>query len=468
MPDFSVILQNPQIRSIVQDNLVERAFHDAMYPRNLFRGEATPVPWAANVGDNQIFSAPGLMSVDARPIVPGEDPTPDTYPMEQWTAQMNQYAKSIDTHMPTSMVAIANLFLRNAHQLGLQAGQTLNRIARNRIYNAAISGWTVADGAQAGVTTLRVKRLNGLTRARNPSLAAGSQVKFDLVSSSNPLSVRIFDTTGPAEVTRSITGFTPDTVGDEVGPGTITLSASVGVADRAYVVAADATQTVWVGGGNKVDDIGNTDLPTLANIRTAVSNFWQQNVPEHPDGRFHAHLDPTSNALIFADAEFQRLLTALPDYYMYRQFALGELLNTVFFRNSECPTPETVVGGTTATFDARDPFPGELFNTGATSGVKVHRILFTAQGGVMEYYSDMSQLVTEAGLNGKLAEPNIVNNGIEIFTDRIQMVIRAPMNRLQDLVSTSWRFMGDWPVRTDAAVGNASRYKRFSVINHGE
>jgi hypothetical protein len=34
------------------------------------------------------------------------------------------YADAIDTHMPTSITAIANLFLRNAQQMGLAAGMT--------------------------------------------------------------------------------------------------------------------------------------------------------------------------------------------------------------------------------------------------------------------------------------------------------------------------------------------------------
>lgn len=467
--DFSVILQAPEVRSIVQDNLLERAFHDALVPRLLFRGEATPVPFPAGVGDTQIFSAPGLMAVDARPLVPGTDPDADTYTMEQWTAQINQYSKAIDTHMPTSMVAIANLFLRNAHQLGVQAAMTLNRIARNRMFNAALSGWTVVDGAQSGVTTLRVKRLNGFTRARNPNLAGGSTVRFDFVSSSNPLAVTVLDSTSTPQP-RNVIGFTADTPGDETGPGTLTINTAITVNDRGYVYSFDATNIVRPGGGFSIDSLTpGTDVPKLADVRTAVSNFQQQNVPEHPDGRFHAHLDPTSMSLIFGDNEFQRLLTALPDYYMYKQFTLGELLGTVFFRNSENPVPETVIGGTTATFDQRDPFPGELYIGGAVDVTKkVHRILFTAQGGVMEYYSDLMQLLTEAGITGKTAETYVVNNGIEIFSERIQLVIRAPLNRLQDTVSTAWKFIGDWPVRTDAATGNAARYKRFEVIEHSE
>lgn len=466
MPDFSVILQSPEVRSVVQEGYLERAFHDALFPRLLFRGEATPQAWPAGVGDTQVFTAPGLIPVDLKPLRPGVDPLPQSYPLEQWVSQIQQYAGTIDTHMPTSMVAIVNMFLRNAHQLGMQGAQTLNRIARNRMYNAALSGWTVADGAQTGVTVLRVKRLNGLTTARNPSTTGASLVKFSTVSGSNPLPIHVFSS--GADAARNVIGFTADTVGDEVGPGTITLDSAVTVADRAYVYANDATFINRVGGGFKVDDVGSTDIPTLSDVRTEIAHFWEQNVPEHPDGRFHCHLDPVSQAKIFNDSEFQRLLTALPDYYMYRQFALGELLNTVFFRNSEAPISSTVLGGTTATFSQNDPFAGELFNTGATTGTKIHRMLFTAQGGIFEYYSDLSQLLTEAGITGKTAEPRIVNNGIEIFSERIQLVIRAPLNRTQDQVATTWKFIGDWPVRTDAAVGDASRIKRFSCIEHGE
>lgn len=462
MPDFSVILQSPEVRSIVQENFLERAFHDALFPRLLFRGEAVPQAWPAGVGDTQLFSAPGLIPAKASPLAPGVDPQPTTYPVEQWQAQLQQYADTIDTHMPTSMTAIANLFLRNAQQLGLQAAQSLNRVVRNRMFNAALSGHTVTDGAFSGVAVIRVQRLNGFTRARNPNLTGASLVRFDLVSASNPLPIMVFD--NGAFAAFNVIAFTADTPGDEVGPGTITLDSNVtNVLDRAAVLADDRARLVRVGGGNTIDAISASDIPTLADIRTAVAGFWQQNVPEHPDGRFHCHMDPISQALIFNDSEFQRLLTALPDYYMYRQFALGELLNTVFFRNSESPLTDTVIGGTT--FSQDDPFPGELVN--ATS-VNIHRMLFTSQGGIYEYFSDLENLISEAGLTGKVADPRIVNNGIEVFSERIQLMIRAPLNRLQDQVATTWKFIGDWPTRTDAATGSAARYKRFVAIEHGE
>ena len=467
--DFSVILQSPQVRQIVQENLLERAFHDALYPRLLFRGEAMPQPWAAGIGDSQIFSAPGLMRPTARPLLPGQDPVPAGYSIEQWFATMNQYAGTTDTHMPTDMVAIASLFLRNAHQLGLQGAMSINRLVRDRLYNAALSGWTVCDGAQNNVT-IRVKRLNGLTRARNANLSGASQVRFEPVSPTNPLTCYVYDLTGPAEVTRTIVGYTPDTPGDEIGPGTVTLNSAVNVADRAYFVTIDRSFVQRVGGGMSVNSIGSTDLPTLEDVRDGISNFWQQNVPEHSDGRFHAHVSPVSQAKLFKDAEFQRLNTSLPDYFIYRQFALGEMLGTVFFRNSECPTQDTVDLGLTngaIPFSQEDPFAGELTNNGLSTGVPVNRILFTAQSAVFEYYADLAALITEAGINGKIAEPRISNNGIDVVSERIQLIIRSPQNRLQDMVSTTWKFMGDWPMRTDAATGSRARYKRTLCIEHG-
>lgn len=466
MPDFSTIVQDPAIRALTQENLLERAFHDALFPRLLFRGEASAQLWPNNVGDNMVFTGPGLITPDMRPLQPGTDPLPTTYASEQWEATLQQYSSSIDTHMPTSITAIANLFLRNAQQLGLQAGMTLNRVVRNRAFNAALSGWTVADGAQVATTSLRVKRLNGFTKARRPDLAAGSPVRFNTVSSNNPLVITVEESGVPAA--RTVTGFTPDVAGDETGPGVLTINAAVTVADRDAVYSGDRTGIVRVGGGNSVGAIGSSDILRLQDIRSAVSRFWQQNVPEMPDGRFHAHMGPTSQNQIFADTEFGRLLTSLPDYYMYRQFSIGEILNTVIFRNSENPLPETVIGGSTAAYSQNDPFAGELFANGLTTGVRINRVLFLAQGAIMEYYQDLSGLVTEAGVTGKVGRPTVNNNGIEVMTERVQLIIRAPLNRLQDQVSTSWKFIGDWPMRTDVTVGDAARFKRVLAIEHGE
>ena len=465
MPDFSVIMASPEVRALVQENLLQRAFHDALYPKLMFRSSVTPVLWPANVGDNMVFTGVGLIKPKMRPLTPGLDPVPSSYQSEQWDATLQQYADSIDTHMPASMVAIANLFLRNTQQLGLSAGQTINRLVRDRIFAAGMCGWTVATAGVGPTDHLPVARLNGFTKARYQG-TNGSPVKFSPVSASNKLAITVH-TSNAGDVAVNVIGFTPTNSGDETGPGTLILDGNVTVASRAYVISSDRTYMVNVGGAMSIDGIGSNDTLKLDSIRSAVANFWQENVPEMPDGRFHMHLDPTSLSQLYGDSEMQRLNTALPDYYIYKDFAVGEILGCVLYRNSEEPVPETVSGGLTASYDPDDPFAGELYAGGTTSGVPIHRPVLLGQGGAYEYYQDMSGLITEAGVTGKVGASRISNNGIDVDVERVQLIIRAPLNRLQDMVAASWKFIGDWPFRTDVTTGGIARYKRVCVINHG-
>lgn len=462
--DFSIIAQSPEVRAIVQDNLLARAFHDALFPNTLFRGEAAEEQWQGQVGDRQFFTATGLMEPDMEAIKPGVDPEEGTYTFEQWEAQLQQYGKHVKTQMPTSMVALANLFLRDIHTLGLQAAQTMNRKVRDLMYNAGLSGWTVVDGVVTASTSVPVKRLNGLTRARRPDLTDGSPVRFDRVSTDNPLPISI-----EGQADNTIVGYTPDTAGDEIGPGTLTLGSAVTIADRVALYSYDRTALHRVGGGNRVDDIGNTDILQMADLRVAIARFRNTSVPKMPSGRYHCHLDPISETQVFSDPEFQRLNTSLPDYYMYKDLVLGEIQGTVFFSNQECPQVMTVGDKTGNTFSLKDPFAGELWNVGVSGvgSVPIHRALFVGQASIIEKWCDLGALITDAGITGKVGEFSITNNGIDVMADRIQLILRAPLDIFQNIVTSAWKFIGDWPVRTDCATFDSARYKRLFVIEHG-
>lgn len=475
MPDFSVILQSDTIRSLVQDGVLERSFYDALYPELLFRKEAIQVEFPGGIGDSLVFSGVGLIRPKPRPLAPGVDPAPSTYTYEQWSATVQQYADSIDTHIPTSVMAIANLLLRDAHQLGMSAGQTLNRTSRDRLYNAALSGHTMAidpaggTAAQAMTTTsgtLHVASINGFDLARRPDLTGGSAVRFADVSAANPLKIMVLTATGALACL--VVGVTPDTTGDDKGPGTLSLTYATGtysVVHRSYVLSDDSTFLQRVGGGNTIDALtAGTDIVTLADIRAVVAKMRKNNVPTHSDGTFHCHIDPTGESQLFEDTEFQNLLRGLPDNAMYKEFAIGTLLGVNFYRNNECPTMDTVERPLDV-YTTDEPFAGQLLND---ADAVVNRALFTGAGCAYEYYVDQAGYVTEAGISGKIADPAISNAGIQVDVDKVKLIIRAPQNRLQDLVSTSYRFVGDWPTRTDVATGDDSRYKRTSVIEFSE
>jgi len=469
--DFSVILQSPPVRALVQENALDRMFRDALFPAQMFRGEVDNAEkWEANVGDNKTFTGAGLIPVDTRPLIPGQDPQPQDYQMEQWPATMTKWGTSIDTNMPTSYVAAANKLSKDTQQIGLNAGQTLNRVCRQRLFNAGDFGWTVADGNQSSVTTLRVKRLNGFTRARRPDLSAGSPVRYDLVSTNNPLSITVIHSGTPSTV--NVTGFTPDTSGDEIGPGTITVDAAVTVTDRDPVLSSTRTFRTLSGGGNATDALSaGTDILHLADVRTAVKRMRDMSVPPLGDGYYHFHLDPTGNSQLFADNEVQRLNIGRLDSDMYAEAQIGRLMGCIFYENPENPQVGNVPGGSTATFQQKDPIAGELWSNGsASTGVPVHRALIIGREAFNEYYAPTGQeMISEAGVQGRVESgARVVNNGIELEVERIQMIIRAPQDRLQENVAQTWKFLGDFVVRTDGATGDASQYKRVGVVCHSE
>lgn len=463
--DFSIIMQNAQVRALVQEGALEREFHDALFPGLMFRAECgVSIPWPVGVGDTYIGTRNGLIAPVTRPRRPGEEPVPQSYSSEQWIAQLQEYSGTIDTDMKTSALAIASLFMENTRKLGVSAAQTMNRLVRNRMYNAAEAGHTVADGAQTGVQALRVKRLNGFTQARSSS---GSVVRFSEVSSVNPLTINI-----EGVGTRSVVGYVPDTPGDINGPGTLTLTLAVNVNNRDSITAVDASQ--WVIPNHEyatnlnVDDIGASDYISSAAIRKMVAQLRQDNVPVHPDMHYHCHLSPASEATLMRDAEIQRMQIGNIDNYLYAELVIAKAAGTLFMRNNECPDQGTVYPYD-GTYSFDDSFAGELSNA---SGVEIHRALFSGHGGIVEYAKDMGDLITEAGLNGTIAPVSVSQNGIEVSADGVRLIMRSPMNRTQDVVTTTWQFLGDWPMATDATTGRiavtgaTTRYKRIRVMPH--
>lgn len=452
-----VVAFNPTVVSAIQDRTLVRAFRDALFPRLLYRGEAAPELWPVNLGANQTFTRTGLIRSSTRPLNQNADPTPKTWDAEQWEANALQYGDAIDTHMPTSYVSLASTYLRNMHQLGLHAGQSLNRTVRDKVYNAYTAGNTVVRTTVGAGATLEVVSLNGFTR----QLLSGRPTP---ISAANPLPITIIS--GGVATAHQVTAFAPDFAGDEIHGGTLTITpAHGGLTARDIVLANNRSQVINSGGSVSIDGITAGDTFTLADVRAAVAQLRANNVPVHEDGTYHCHLDPISESQIFGDNEFQRLNQSIPDYIHYREFAVAHLLGTTFYRNTEAPLNATVDQDPTYGFT----FAPEIFNTPAAgSAIEIHRPLFTGQGYLEEKYLDESRYISDAGVIGKIGEFAVMNNGISIMTERIRLILRAPLDRLQQNTSAAWSFSGDWPVPTDSTVQTSSAdFKRAVVVQHG-
>lgn len=460
MPEQLVLGVPPAVLDLVQQGLLERAFHDGLFPALQYRAEAQEEEWPANTGTEIFMSRPGLLAPRTKPLAPGEDPQPQTLSYEQWVARLARYADTIDTHVPTSVVANADQFLRNIHQLGLQAGQSLNRIPRNELFRAYLSGQTNAIAAGAAVDTqIRVASLNGFTDV----IVRGTNVRPQPVSTSYPLEITITGVTG----TRNVIGFDPDDPDDPNGPGTLFLDAALGAitAVRAPVLSSARPLVIRSGGGDSVDAIGSGDVFQLQDAINAVNRLRRANVPPHEDGYYHAHISTDGNSQVFTDTAFQRLNTALPDHVYYQEAFIGTIAGIAFFLNTESPDVlnSGALTGTGTNAQYAEDVGAEVTNEG---NVNIGRIVITGKGSIYERWLDEKKYVTEAGITGKVGEFQIVNAGIEVLTERIRLILRAPVNRLQDIVAATWSITTSFPIPSDVTAGGPARFKRALVIEH--
>lgn len=453
-----VVAFNPSLVSAIQDRTLVRVFRDALFPRLLYRGEAAPELWPVNLGANQTFNRTGLIRPSTRPIPQNQDPKPKGYEIEQWEANALQYGDAIDTHMPTSYVSLASTYLRNMHQLGLHAGQSLNRNVRDKVFNAYTAGNTVVRANVGGGTSIPVVSVNGFSH----KLLNGRPTP---VAPSNALAIIII--AGGTSSLRNVTGVTPDVGGDFIHGGVLTIDvAHAGLTARDIILAVNRSEVINSGGSVSIDGLTAADQFTLADVRLAVAKLRANNVPTHEDGTYHCHLDPISESQIFGDNEFQRLNQSLPDYIHYKEFAVAKLLGTTFYRNTEAPLNATVDQDQEFGFT----FAPEVFNTPAGGGtpVEVHRPIFTGQGYLEEKYLDESKYISDAGTVGKIGEFAVVNNGIQVMTERIRLILRAPLDRLQQQTSAAWSFSGDWPIPTDEVTKSSpASFKRAIIVQHG-
>jgi hypothetical protein len=446
------------ILNIIQQNVLERQFHDALFPALLYRADATAEAIEAHLGEVKIMSRDGLLAVIGDPLVPGTDPTPQNYAREQWVVEMDQWGGTTDTHMPTSSVALADQVLRDAHAIGLQAGQTVNRRVRNRLFQAYLSGNTNATVLQAiGAVTIHVASLNGFTE----NLLNGRPTA---VSAANPVTI----TFAGAEPANTVTAAVPDNPLLPFGPGTLTLGAALtaGIAAREGVYAQNRAVIYRVGGGATVDAIGAADVLQFTDISNAVAQLEANNNMRHGDGYFHHHLSPVAKAQVYTDNAWQRLHESLPQGLAYSQFAMGVSLGAVHYMNTESPddtnTGTLVSSGAGASFSSSD-LGADVINN---AGIHIGRTIITARDSCYEEYIPEERYISEAGVTGKVGNFSIINNGVAIMTERIRYTLRSPLDRLQQVLAHTWSWSGDFGIPSDQETGGNARFKRSIVLEH--
>lgn len=414
------------IQAIMQDGLLERMFHESLLPELLFPQVADPEPWQAGLGDTRIMTRNGLMATDTAPIT-GSDPSTGSYDVEQWTVTMDQYGKSIDTNMLQSRMTLASKYMNDVKRLGIQAGQTLNELARDKLYAGYAGGRTWATAAGTSDTSLEVASTDGFTHV----LVNGVPTA---VSASNALDVTIDG------VANTVTGVNTSTRVLTLGTARVDV-----VGDS--VISSQAPYSVRAGASNDTAfDLAAGDLITFADFRAAVTRLRRMNVPTVEGGNYVAHIDPVTESQLFDDTEFQALYRGRAESSTYRDFAIGTFGGLVWVRNNKAPFLTTSDTG---------------YEDLATT---VHRPIVVGDGALVSApFEDLAGLLRETGVADV---PDIRMVNVAPGAD-VALIVRPPQDRLQQIVSTTWAWTGDYGVPSDSlANGDPALFKRSVVLEH--
>lgn len=428
------------LQEILQNGLLDRTFEDALVPAFLYDTLADKKPWAGAVGSTGIFTKSGLMAAQPSPIT-GSDASAGTYGFEQYQVKMDQYGYSIDTNMLLSAMALASKFLEDNKLLAINAAQSKNLIAQSALYSAASAGETWVTTVSTSSTTLLVNNANGFANAIVDLSTTGSNPAEGLTGQATPTLVPV-SASNPLSVT--IGGVANTVVGCNLTTNTLTLGTAISATVGEAVLASTASVQIRPNARATGYNITSSDLATLAVFQSAVTRLRSQNVPRIK-GAYTAHVSPQTIEELFQDNNFLLAYRGRGDSPAYRDFTPGDSMGDGAEFVGRFGGIDWVMNNVTPTYT--NP-----------SGIEVYQPIVCGDGCLVEApFSEMADLIS-AMQAGSTVQVDMIGGVVRI--------LRAPLDRFGQVLSSTWSWVGGYTVGTDILTGDGATYKRAVQIEH--
>ena len=477
------------VKALLQANFLVREMEEGLDSILAYRRLAIQEVFPGRIGETMTRTRKGRRAPVSTPIsvgAPGAttnldnglNPLANPWSVEQYTFTLEEYADTIDLNLMQEQTGIADQFIANARNNGVQAAQSLERICRSKLFGAYLSGNSriIADPADAIVGTVEANdtpinnaasgnlNLDDVRGFQTVLLQSGSSSgKVVAVSTTNKLPVVITKANGTqyAGNVTAVTVYTYETptysvldltnTPDAV-PGWITFENLSG-SDYSFtvgdtIVANDAPAILRPFSRRNTKLLTGSDVLSLGIIEDAVAYLRDNGIPPMDDGTYHCVLDNTSLRQLFADQDFKVLFAGRSQSTEWRDGDIIRLLGITYI-----PTTEAYV----------QPAIGTAVEKPA---VRVRRpVIAGAESIIQGNFDGMQSWMAQRGFDR--ADSNIA------MVDGVVQIVREPLDRLQQVVAMTWTWIGDYAVPTDITAtptiiptAGAARYKRCVTIEH--
>ncbi len=431
------------LQPIIQQGFLAREFEQAIRSRLGYRACADREAIAVGIGETLTKTRAGLKPSVTVPIPASFNTNldnglvPTGWGVEQYTLSINHYASTTDLNMVTSRVGIASQFLQNAYVNGEQAARSLDELARNALFSPYFGGntrvrTTLASAApQIAVDDVRGFQTIFVNGVQSP---VGSTSSMTITVGSN---------------TYTLIGTSVDLVNASTAPGgmsgVLTLSGNVSVQDGTAgntVQASTASVIMRPNRRTNTSALVASDVMSMDSVLDAVAALRMNAVPDI-GGAYNCYLDPVSARQLFADPDFQRLfigLTSANEVFRPGMGVVNEFLGVRFVLTTE------------AYVQAHPTLAGAF----------VRRPIMVGQGALIE--GDFAGMTAD----------DVAPHAAEIaLIDGVAMVTREPLDRLQQIISQSWYWIGGFCAPSDTTTTSLTvptatnaAFKRAVMIEH--
>jgi hypothetical protein len=450
----------PAVQGIIeQSNMLERAFHKPLDARLAYSRLADQEIFPNGIGETFTKTRPALfpLALSLTAMNPASNTgldnglTDNYYAFEQYQIGIQEYANSTTVNIMQDRTLIERIFMRNVVALGEHAGRTMDGLCSQQVHQNYDAGNTFSTAAYAsGVTTIHVDNVKGFDTAFSATNSPGLPTP---VSGANKISASVYDgTTGVLKGAISVSAATPDGSNTSLSlsggvaygnSGNLTVTATTfTIAINDSIIASDGAYVRRAGGKFSRANMTVTDNLKLIDIANAVSKLRARNVPALPSGNYACIIDPTLWPQLLSDTAFNYATMGQMGEGYFKTGLVSRTLGVEFVDSNLVPT---FVNGSV---NLRHAVVGGM-------GLLVQG---TFQGSI------------DAAKQG-----NTMDNGdIRLVDGKVSMITRGPLDRLQEFVTQSWRWVGGFVSPTDVTSTNlvipttdAARYKRAVVIECG-
>ncbi len=381
--------------------------------------------------------------------------TPASYAMEQYQFTMQPYADTVDVDLLGTEATIADDFIANSRNNGVQAAQSRELIARYKLFSAYLgaNSRVRTDLGASTTTTCHVDDIRGFTLTWVNGVITP-------VSASNTITVQEY-AVGGSGVTQTLTvsAAVADATNASSAPdgisGVLTFAAATAPVNGDALVASFAPTVKRPAGHLTTAQMTVQDTLTLGLLQDAVASLRANAVPTQADGTFHVILDDISHRQLMADQDFKVYFASRQDSEVIKRQDVYVMLGMTFIptANAYVQLPKTDANGGS----------GGTTTSQVTSTIR-RPIVLGGECLIEGNFEGLETFLSRQGVS-PIADTMLVDNVLQI--------VRPPLDRLNRFASLSWHWIGDYAVPTDVTAtpsiiptASNAAWKRAVVVEH--